>query len=106
MPPQSRALRNSSKALPLLSRPRAIVRFLVDRTAPLAPKLMLIFAVLYAVSPVDLIPDVAPIITWLDDAGLVALSIGWALSAVRKHAALTESKPDSTGEPQAIVIGA
>jgi uncharacterized membrane protein YkvA (DUF1232 family) len=47
--------------------------------APLRSKLLAIGAVLYVVSPIDLVPDVAPILGWIDDAaifaGLIALSL-------------------------------
>lgn len=39
---------------------------------PTAAKLVAVLAVLYVISPVDLIPDVVPILGWLDD-GVIAL---------------------------------
>ncbi len=81
----SRARRNSPTILPIFGRLRGVFRFLVDRKAPWAPKLLLLFAVLYAVSPIDAIPDIAPIVTWIDDAGLLAYALGYTLSAVDRH---------------------
>ena len=49
---------------------------------PLSPR-WLKFAVgamaFYVVWPIDLIPDVIPIVGWLDDAVLVPLAIRWVL---------------------------
>jgi uncharacterized membrane protein YkvA (DUF1232 family) len=43
-----------------------------DPRAPRAAKLTALLAVLYVLSPVDLIPDVVPLLGWLDD-GVVAM---------------------------------
>jgi uncharacterized membrane protein YkvA (DUF1232 family) len=50
---------------------------------PLAPgwlKLASAGIVVYLLSPVDLIPDVIPILGWADDVVLVPLAIRWLLS--------------------------
>jgi uncharacterized membrane protein YkvA (DUF1232 family) len=39
---------------------------------PLAAKLTAIAALVYVISPIDLVPDVLPILGWLDD-GIVAM---------------------------------
>ncbi|MCC7382848.1 MAG: DUF1232 domain-containing protein [Deltaproteobacteria bacterium] len=65
------------KLLPLLLRPRAVGRFLLARDASLWPKLGLVLAIIYAISPVDLVPDLAPLLGWLDDAGFLALAFSW-----------------------------
>ena len=33
--------------------------------------------ILYTLSPLDLIPDVIPVIGWLDDVGVIAFVIGY-----------------------------
>ncbi len=43
---------------------------------------IIVLATVYVLSPLDFIPDVAPIIGWLDDAGV----IGWAWSAIKAGA--------------------
>lgn len=43
-----------------------------DPRTPGAAKLTALLAVLYVLSPVDLIPDVVPLLGWLDD-GVVAM---------------------------------
>ena len=42
-----------------------------DPRAPKAAKLATVLAILYVLSPIDLIPDAIPVLGWLDD-GLVA----------------------------------
>ena len=42
-----------------------------DPRAPAAAKIATVLAVVYVVSPIDLIPDVIPVLGWLDD-GLIA----------------------------------
>lgn len=45
------------------------VRMMLDREIPLAPRLVLIGAALYVVSPIDIIPGaLLPVIGWLEDA--------------------------------------
>jgi len=41
--------------------------------------------VLYVISPVDLIPDVIPVIGWVDDLVLVPLAIRWMLNRLPPH---------------------
>lgn len=43
-----------------------------DARTPGAAKLTVLLAVLYVLSPVDLVPDVVPLLGWLDD-GVVAV---------------------------------
>jgi uncharacterized membrane protein YkvA (DUF1232 family) len=45
---------------------------------PTRVKAMLLLAVLYVLSPIDLIPDVVPILGWLDDIGVVVILLSVA----------------------------
>src|SRR5262245_2800823 len=72
------ASRRPTRALlPFVLRPGAVWRFFTDRKAPLLPKLALGAAVLYILSPVDLVPDLVPIFGWLDDIGAFTMAIAW-----------------------------
>jgi len=73
-------------ALSVLRHPRAFVRFMRDGEAPVFPRLLALFAVLYGLMPVDLVPDTLPIIGWLDDIGVIALILGWTAQHVQKYA--------------------
>jgi uncharacterized membrane protein YkvA (DUF1232 family) len=45
-------------------------------------------ALLYAVMPFDLVPDMVPIFGWLDDMGVLALAATYVSREVKRHAAL------------------
>lgn len=55
---------------------RGVLRYLRDPSTDWRPKALLVVAVLYLVWPFDLVPDLAPVIGWLDDIGLGVLA-GW-----------------------------
>ncbi len=63
-----RSLERRTRALYLASR---------DPRVPKLAKILAVAVVAYALSPVDLIPDVIPILGWLDD--LVVVPLGIAL---------------------------
>ena len=56
----------------------AIYRSLTDKEADWKPKALTVFALLYALWPADLIPDI-PVFGWMDDVGILFLA-GWYLS--------------------------
>jgi len=60
----------------------ATLRFFFSLKSPILPRLAAVFALAYLVWPVDLIPDVAPILGWLDDAGFATLAFGWVMKKV------------------------
>ena len=65
-------------------------RLLRDRRVPKAEKALLIGAIIYAVSPLDFLPDLIPFLGQVDDAFLVALTILRLIertdeSVVREH---------------------
>ena len=43
----------------------------------------IILAIIYVVFPIDLIPDVIPVIGWLDDLIVIGLALGFAMNAWR-----------------------
>ena len=48
-------------------------RLLCDRSVPLWPKAVLVATLIYVASPIDLLPDLLPLVGQLDDLTLVAL---------------------------------
>ena len=77
-------------------RPLSIWRFFTDPKAGWGSKVALLFAVGYVIWPLDLIPDLVPLITWLDDAGVASAAIAWAAASVQRHA--SEREADLQGD--------
>lgn len=93
-----------SRTRPRLGWFRALARYYRDPSAPLAGKLVLFLAVLYAVVPVDMIPDV-PVVGWLDDLGVMGLATAYLARVVARYRAPELSSvvddgplPDPRGE--------
>lgn len=56
-------------------------------------------AVAYAVSPIDAVPDVIPVVGWLDDLGVLGLAtaavgglVGWAFVGLERRGRVLEEK--------------
>lgn len=47
---------------------------------PLYLKALMVGVVIYLFSPVDFLPDIIPIVGWIDDALLVAFAVNWIIS--------------------------
>jgi uncharacterized membrane protein YkvA (DUF1232 family) len=54
---------------------RLAVRLLRDPIVPLLPKVLPVAAALYVISPLDLIPDVVPVLGQLDDLGILLIAL-------------------------------
>jgi len=78
-------IRRRAGIFTLLRRPRAMFRFLSDPNAPKMAQFVAFATLAYLVFPLDLIPDVIPIIGWLDDLGLVTLAIAFTASQAAKY---------------------
>jgi uncharacterized membrane protein YkvA (DUF1232 family) len=52
-------------------------------------KAVALVAVAYTVLPVDAVPDVIPILGWLDDVGVLTLAATWLWRDVARHKRLT-----------------
>nr|WP_154324730.1 YkvA family protein [Pantoea sp. 201603H] len=55
---------------------------------PLYIKLLMAVIVMYVISPVDIIPDVIPVIGWLDDAIIVPIGVGLLLKLLPEEVRL------------------
>ena len=59
----------------LISHVRLTLRLLREPAVPLLMKAIPILAAVYVVSPIDLVPDVIPIVGQLDDLGVMLLAL-------------------------------
>lgn len=59
--------------MPFLRDAPAAYRLLRAEDAPLWSKALIVVSVLYVVWPLDLVPDAVPILSWIDDMGVVLL---------------------------------
>lgn len=55
---------------------RLVWRLLLDSRVPVLPKLVVLAAVIYVLSPIDLIPDVILGLGQLDDLGVLLFAVG------------------------------
>ncbi|MDB5213570.1 MAG: hypothetical protein JWO86_1497 [Myxococcaceae bacterium] len=95
------------KTLAKIGRARALVRYFRDREASILGKLFVLAAVVYVISPVDLIPDAFPIVGWLDDMGVMSLAVAWMWKVVGRYreapqlASATREDRRDEGSPRA-----
>lgn len=73
------------RSLPVVGSAVAAWRFFTDREASLFVKLLFVFALVYVVMPVDAIPDVIPVVGWLDDLGVVAIATAFLWRAIEPY---------------------
>jgi uncharacterized membrane protein YkvA (DUF1232 family) len=81
------------------------LRFFLSPRAGFWAKLMLLFAVMYVILPIDFVPDVAVVVGWIDDLvvllGALALLLGSLRRFQRENAALAPPVPVA-GMPRVI----
>jgi uncharacterized membrane protein YkvA (DUF1232 family) len=71
--------------VPFVRMARGLYDFMVDPEAPVAGKAVAAAALAYFVLPVDAIPDVAPVVGYLDDAGVIAAAVAYLESAIKPY---------------------
>ncbi|MBI4819531.1 MAG: DUF1232 domain-containing protein [Deltaproteobacteria bacterium] len=68
---------SAQKVLPLLLRPRTFLRMLVDPKAPKLARVIAVASLAYAIWPFDVLPDILPLVGYLDDLGVLAIAMGY-----------------------------
>ena len=71
---------------------QAVRNFLKDPEVARWRKGLLVGAVVYALWPLDAIPDTIPVLGWLDDLGLMSLAVAAVWGDVKRHGELLEAK--------------
>ncbi|WP_394837242.1 DUF1232 domain-containing protein [Pendulispora rubella] len=77
----------------------ALYRFFRDPKASKIGKLFVVLTVAYVVWPLDFVPDVAPIVGWLDDAGLATVALAYLarVAARYRNESLQLPSPQASG---------
>ena len=81
-----RAIQQLVLLLPRLA--RMLAGLLADRAVPRAAKIVLGAVAVYLASPIDLIPDIIPLVGYLDDALLVAVVLDGLLNVLDRSMVL------------------
>jgi uncharacterized membrane protein YkvA (DUF1232 family) len=72
----------------------AFFRFFLSPTAGIGSKLLVLASLIYLFLPVDLVPDVIPVVGWLDDMGFVAVALGYLARTIGKYRKDLEAKTE------------
>ena len=86
----------------LINRLRLVARLFMDPRVPIYLKLVPIGSIVYALMPIDLIPDMIPVLGQLDDLGVVILAVEAFImmspeDVVQEHTAAIRDARDSHG---------
>jgi uncharacterized membrane protein YkvA (DUF1232 family) len=71
------------------------VRLATTANDPSKPKLVRIvcaLALVYVIFPFDFLPDLMPVVGWIDDALVIVSAVSWFLSQRKKAKALSHNK--------------
>jgi len=69
-----------------------LMRYLKDPQVRTWRKLAGVAALAYVVLPIDAIPDVIPILGWLDDVGVLGAAAAFVVRDVNRHAPTVEGE--------------
>ncbi|MBN2192373.1 MAG: DUF1232 domain-containing protein [Polyangiaceae bacterium] len=61
------------------------MRFVLDPRVAWGEKILGVLALAYVLLPIDLVPDLIPVVGWLDDAGILAVGILLLLRAFGRY---------------------
>ena len=81
-----------------------VATYVRSRSVARWKKVLGVLAVVYAILPIDLVPDVIPIFGWLDDVGFLTVAFGLIGRDMAKHA--REAKQEAPPAEQVIDVAA
>jgi uncharacterized membrane protein YkvA (DUF1232 family) len=96
--PDTVSLRDAVRMLPDLL--RLLRRLAADRTLPRGVRLRLVLLLAYLATPIDLVPDVVPVLGYADDVVVVAL----VLRSVVRHAGPDALRRHWPGSPEGLAV--
>ncbi len=85
--------------------PRLVFRLMVDRRVPMRLKLILPAALVYLISPFDLLRDMVPVLGRIDDVLVLAGALALFLGTAPKHLASEHSGGGRTGADGEVIDG-
>jgi uncharacterized membrane protein YkvA (DUF1232 family) len=71
-----------------------LLRALFSRHIPFRYKVVVLVAALYGISPIDLIPDIAPVLGLMDDALFIIGALAWFWNSTKSVRAKLSAKTD------------
>ena len=83
--------------------PRLVIRLMLDGRVPMRLKMILPAALLYLISPLDLIRDMVPVLGRIDDVLVIAVALVFFLGMAPKHLVSEHAsggRVDSGQDPQ------
>lgn len=83
----------------MMANPKGVWRFLRDPKASRWSKAAAFLAVLYIVVPTDFIPDLAPVLGWLDDLGMGAVALTFIATQASRYEAQKLSAAEAPVRP-------
>lgn len=75
-----------------------IRRYFRDEKVPGWRKFVVVGAVAYVLLPIDLIPDLVPVLGWLDDLGAIGAALTFFARDISNHAAKQKAIPSVSTE--------
>ena len=79
--------------------PRLVFRLMIDRRVPMRLKLILPAALVYLISPFDLVRDMVPVLGRIDDVLVLVAALALFLGTAPKHLASEHGgRPGADGE--------
>lgn len=78
-------LKKAGKKISFIEDVIALYNYLKDNSVKWYRKLIVVSALLYFISPIDTIPDLAPLVGYLDDLGVIAAAIKYIGSEIQPY---------------------
>ena len=85
--------------------PRLVFRLMVDRRVPMRLKLILPAALVYLISPFDLLRDMVPVVGRIDDVLVLVAALALFLGTAPKHLASEHGDGRRTGPDGKVIDG-